>query len=78
MQFPSIGEGRSVNLNDYTFEELAEYSTIYLGSFSYEDKESAEDLILRLSRAGVKIIMAGRRDSGEQKGPQPELSGSTL
>ena len=58
VQFPSIGEGRSVNLNDYTFEELAEYSAIYLGSFSYEDKESAEDLILRLSRAGVRIIMA--------------------
>lgn len=57
VQFPSIEEGKSSNLNDYTYEELLSYDTVYLDTFSYDDKASAEDLIIRLSEAGVKIVI---------------------
>ena len=58
VQFPSIEEGKSNNLSDYTYEELAGYHTIYLGSFCYDDKAGAEDLIVRLSEAGVNIVIS--------------------
>lgn len=58
MQFPAVEEGSSDNLNDYSYEKLSEYNTIYLGAFSYDDKESAEEMILRLSEAGVKIVIS--------------------
>ena len=30
---------------------------MFLNGFTYDDKETAEDLVLRLSRAGVKVII---------------------
>ena len=55
--FPYFKEVESTNLNDFTYEELSKYKEIYLDGFTYDDKESAEQLILKLSEAGVKIII---------------------
>lgn len=55
--FPAVEETSSHNLNDYTFEELSKYKLIYLSGFTYEDKQEAEELILRLSEAGVRIVI---------------------
>ena len=57
MQFPAVETADSPNLNDYTYEELAEYKEVFLNGFTYDDKETAEDIVLRLSRAGVKVII---------------------
>ena len=57
MQFPAVETADSPNLNDYTYEELAGYKEVFLNGFTYDDKEIAEDLVLRLSRAGVKVII---------------------
>ena len=57
MQFPAVETADSANLNDYTYEELAGYKEVFLNGFTYDDKETAEDLVLRLSRAGVKVII---------------------
>ena len=54
---PCGWNSRFSNLNDYTYEELAGYKEVFLNGFTYDDKETAEDLVLRLSRAGVKVIM---------------------
>lgn len=54
---PNVQEVSSINLNDFTFEELSQYELIYLAGFTYDDKESAEKLIERLSEAGVRIIL---------------------
>ena len=57
LAFPAVREVSSPNLNDYTFEELSQYEMIYLSGFTYKDKESAEQLIMRLSEAGVRIVI---------------------
>lgn len=56
--FPVLEEADTDNLNDYTFEELSQYEIIYLVGFSYDDRASAEELILRLSEAGVHIVIS--------------------
>jgi uncharacterized membrane protein len=55
--FPAVEEVSSTNLNDYTFEELSQYQLIYLAGFTYDDKEKAEQLVLDLSEAGVRIVI---------------------
>ena len=57
-QFPAVEETESDNLNDYTFEDLCNYKLIYLAGFTYDDKAAAEELILKLSESGVRIVIA--------------------
>lgn len=57
LAFPAVREVNSPKLDDYTFEELSQYNLVYLSGFTYEDKEKAEDLIIRLSEAGVKVVI---------------------
>ncbi|MCR5216056.1 MAG: hypothetical protein K6C69_03900 [Lachnospiraceae bacterium] len=57
LDFADTQESQDYNLNHYTFEQLSGYDTIYLGGFTYEDREAAEDLVLSLSRSGVRIIL---------------------
>jgi uncharacterized membrane protein len=57
LYFPAIEETASTNLNDYTFEELAQYDIIYLSGFTWDDRAEAEALILRLSESGVRIVI---------------------
>ncbi len=57
LQFPAVEETDSNNLNDYTFEQLSQYKEIFLDGFTYNDRETAEELILKLSEAGVRIII---------------------
>lgn len=56
--FPAMEEAESTNLNDYTFEELSRYSLILLSDFTYDDRQTAESLVLRLSEAGVRVVIA--------------------
>ncbi len=57
-QFPMVEETETINLNDFTFEDLQDYDLIYLAGFTYEDKSDAEQLITDLSEAGVRIVIA--------------------
>lgn len=57
LDFPNMEETVSTNLNDYTFEQLSQYDTIYLSGFTFSDRQSAEQMILDLSEAGVKIVV---------------------
>ncbi len=57
MRFPAVETADSDNLTDYTYEDLCGYKEVFLNGFTYDDKEEAEDLVLRLSRAGVKVII---------------------
>lgn len=56
--FPCVEETDSTNLNDFTFEQLCGYDVVYLAGFTYDDKPAAEDLVMRLSEAGVRIVIA--------------------
>ena len=57
MIFPSFEEGSKNNINDYTYEELRKYHTIYLSGFTYDDKSAAEDLLYKLAKNGVQIYI---------------------
>jgi len=56
-EYPTFEEGKSENLSDYTFEELSKYKIIYLSGFTYDDRESVQNLLIRTANAGVKIII---------------------
>ena len=57
LYFPSIEETTDTNLNHYSYDELSQYETIYLAGFSCDDREAAENMILRLTRAGIKVVI---------------------
>lgn len=57
LSFPAMEEVSSTNIDDYTFEELSQYKVVYLSGFTYEDKYKAEELVVELSEAGVKVII---------------------
>ena len=58
LSFPQMEETDRDSLDDYTYEELAGYDLIYLDGFTYEDKDYAEELILKLSENGVRVVIA--------------------
>lgn len=58
MLYPAIEVGKSSNINDYHYEELSQYKLIFLDKFTYSDKQEAEDLLVRLSESGVRIVIS--------------------
>ncbi|MDE6852566.1 MAG: hypothetical protein K2J67_08755 [Lachnospiraceae bacterium] len=56
---PDIVKGDSINLNEYSYEELSGYKVVYLAGFEYDDKKKAEELVIRLSEAGVRVVIIG-------------------
>lgn len=57
LSFPAMQEGDSNNLDDYTFEELSAYDVVYITDFTYSDQQAAEDLVLRVSEAGTRVVI---------------------
>ena len=55
--YPAFEEGKSDNLSNYEYEELAEYDIIYLSDFTYDDKQETEDLLSRLAGGGTRIYI---------------------
>lgn len=56
--YPAMQETGDPNLNHYTFEQLCGYELVLLSGFTCEDTRAAEDLVLRLSEAGVRVVIA--------------------
>ena len=50
-------QGKSNNLNDYSFADLKDYKLVYLSGFTYDDQTSAENLVMKLAKAGVKVVV---------------------
>lgn len=57
LDFPVCREVSTTNLNDFTYDDLKDYEVIYLSGFTYDDQTEAENLILRLSENGVRIVI---------------------
>ena len=57
LDFPTVEERESTNINDYTYQELSKYRTIYLNGFTYDDKQAAEELLITLAENGVRIVI---------------------
>ena len=56
-EFPIFEEGTSDNILDYSQEKLKKYKMIYLSAFTYNDKKAAEELLIEIADAGVKVII---------------------
>ncbi len=57
-QFPIVEETERRNLNDFSFEELQSYDVVYLAGFTYDDKLAAEELLIKLSESGTRVVIA--------------------
>ena len=55
--YPQFGYGESVCLDDYSLDELLQYEKIYLSGFTYNDKETAEELLKTVADSGVQIYI---------------------
>jgi len=55
--YPSVKEGDSPNLMDYTVRNLSRYKVIYLSGFQYSDRQKAEELLTEVANRGVKMIV---------------------
>lgn len=55
--FPAIRETSEKRLDQYSYEELSKYSLIYLSGFAYDNRDKAEELVVKLSSAGTRIII---------------------
>lgn len=55
--FPALEEGEVDDLSAYTYEELSQYDLIYLSTFTYQNRQEAEDLLLRLSENGTRVVI---------------------
>ena len=74
LAFPAVEETDSDNLNDYTYEQLSQYDIIYLSGFTYTNREAAEELVLKLTENGTKVIvMADGIPALERTGTQTFL-----
>lgn len=75
--FPAVEETNSDNLNDYSYEQLSQYKQVILDGFTYDDKTAAEELVLRLSEAGVKVVIYADGIPQEKKTQSQEFLGVT-
>ncbi len=55
--FPSVIEAVGQYVDDFTYEELADYEIVYLNGFQYHDREAAEELVRELSENGTKVVI---------------------
>ncbi len=55
--FPSVEETTNTNINDYTYDQLKAYKTVFLSGFTYTDKTEAEALVKKLSEGGTRVVI---------------------
>lgn len=75
LTFPCMEEAESKNLNDYSYEELSKYDTIYIAGFIYDDRKSAEEMLLKLSEDGKRIIILADGIPAVETSGTPEFLG---
>lgn len=75
--FPAVEETDSDNLNDYTYEQLSKYKEVILAGFTYDDKDAAESLIVKLSESGVKVVIYADGIPQNKKTQSQEFLGVT-
>lgn len=74
IDFPMVEETVSYCINDYTYEQLSQYDIVFLAGFTYTDKPAAEEMLIKLSENGTRIvIMADGIPSDEHTGSRAFL-----
>ena len=57
LAFPAFRTGSSSNIEEYSYEDLVKYKTVFLTGFTYDSREDAEDLVRKLADNGVNIVI---------------------
>lgn len=57
LAFPNIKETGDYYVDHYTYDYLSQFKTVYLSGFFCEDREKAEELVLKLSQNGVRVVI---------------------
>lgn len=57
LMYPVFRETTDSNLNHYTYDQLKQYPTLYLSGFTYDDRETAEQLLKKLAANGTEIYI---------------------
>lgn len=55
--YPAIYAASSSNLDDYVFEDLKDYSILYLDNFTYSNVDKATELLEKLAVSGCKVVI---------------------
>lgn len=55
--YPGFVAGNERQIDAYSYKELANYRTIFLSGFTYQDKTAAESLLKKLAEHGVRIVI---------------------
>lgn len=55
--FPKFQVVGNKFLDDYTYDDLKDKKSLYLSGFKYRNKKAAEDLVLKLSKHGTKVLI---------------------
>lgn len=76
--YPAFEEGKSDNLSEYEYEELAEYDIIYLSDFTYDNKQQAETLLSDLAKAGTRVYIDMNKIPVDKKTNLQEIFGVSV
>ncbi|AAK80541.1 6-pyruvoyl-tetrahydropterin synthase-related protein [Clostridium acetobutylicum] len=57
LEYTGFKSGASYSIDDYRLEELQKYKIIYLSGFNYKNKAKAENMISKLSKMGIKVVI---------------------
>lgn len=55
--YPEFTGGISNNIEDYTIEDLSKYKVIYLSGFTFNNRIAAENIVRKLGKNGIKVII---------------------
>jgi len=55
--YPQFGYGHSNCIDDYNVEELTQYKKLYLSGFTYNDKTTAEQMLMEIADRGVQVYI---------------------
>ncbi|MCB2178842.1 hypothetical protein KQH61_05460 [bacterium] len=55
--FPQVIVGSSDNIQDYTYDELAQFEIVILSGFQWDNLDKAEALVLQVMESGTQVVV---------------------
>ncbi len=75
--FPAFKCADSNYIDDYSFDDLREYETLFLCGMEYHNKENAENLLYKLADSGVKVVVDSTHVKEDESTKQMTFLGVT-
>lgn len=55
--FPQLFVGEKTKIDEYSYEELKDYKTVYISGLDYKNKQAAEQLLKKLTQHNVRVVI---------------------